>query len=1595
MRLVARVFLISFFLMIASSFVAVYSLGAQENQEATAPSLVPGDQEGKDYPAAPTFLKNLTADSPHVDLVWNGYWRISLMAGGNFGKINDKNIFPGFRRGVAFLQEPDVTISLWLYNRWFIETSFIEGFERNTYRAGYVGEEGEFVQEVTVGNTGVNADSYAGIAVPKPRYNTPGAVAKFSTPKSEHEILVRFDPTENSQKTYQGEYEVHTQEIGLPEFVEGQYFILPDTSVSNIALYLEDQLGSVSGTDGLGNPRRYRRAEAVEFFIDAANGLLELNEPHDGQVVVYYDVGGTAVGDSSLGQNFIVPADANFHPDFKAWGGDENNLLNFNWDVANPYDSAGRDYDETSRVSIGGKKHLILYSPGRFTPFERQNAYKSSRPLPQETWRIRALLRDRGALYPSSTPEFRFIPDIDNKTIAVYSQVGENLRYPSNRYPFAGADPDIYGIGRETDPHKISRTILLAIRESNPGYYLGPGVVSDSAIIRVNGAVDKTAKISEDGHIIFSRFIYPEDWIEVSFRTEVLGFSGGDLFVYQGNHFQLTPFMNLELAENVRWNISPKRTVEEYEQSPGQIELASTLNWERDKAGLRIAGDTMLSTPDTAGNLRLFGMDRGGMGLAFHISTLVRSPSSFTGAPTGTRKKADQYNYLESDVLGRETLKDYTWSGAKSSGKDGPALANSRRDDPISGRVMELRLNLTSNGEWTSGDFLADPSGPINFSRYSAIEFPIRFLGNGLGTNEPKIILMAGEIGESQDHHLDGTVNKLDAGAKEEWDFSTDKVVWSSGNLSDAWTSGKWRTVRIALTPAMRAKLESVRSFRLLVESNSTNAISGRIVMGAPEFAGSPFRTEIRDSTDKLPTPQNVGGDTVTDNTLKTSFDEVAKIFHPNGENNNALRIRWGDKTPGGSDIANNERWESVSWFADVPLSGYRTLVFYVRDKEGIGDISASASDEKGRGIRVSWKSESANASSSGWDRITVNISEGRAYSARGNTITSIAVDSNAKNLTRFLLKGTDAAGSVSSSDRSGEVYLDEIHFKDPAYIIAGAAELQGFWRHEEDIATIGNFPMLGDISLTGRSEVSGGKVLSGIDRGNTAYGGAMSAEAVLMGAKLNTDWRGKWNPRGSLAWSGSHNLRIPARNTTFWMNESYTRSVASANTTFSRLNDANLSLSPWNIRIYTKALYDGVSLVQTWGGVTSWLGKRGEANLDIRYVQSSAENTGQPGDYFTSWMRNYTLIAPAKKKAIDREAHHLLNTVFHAGSISVAWRPSLRIKATQAPEWSQVNQWQGIISVPMTFTKWSITPSYRRNLKQVMKPNADHYRDYNDLWRNYTSGLAKQFPLFTYLPFRELFGSSDGEAFARVTRSLKEARYESDFSIDMRRSTESRILDLFVPSNAHLSMERRYSRKGDTTGWENEWRASLGFRASTLFGQFGQYPVIPFYNNEDLNSLFQITMMDFNGTTVPDPEELTWQLNWIFAGIRNRRLVIDNRLLWNWNEKKRETNQEGRLEYHWQTPSKDVLHLPLIKRAIPRRHHLENKERFTATGLYPWKNALESSKREFAFTFYHESRWVFEDIGHFKGWLTFGMGERNALFINGWELGLEVEFRF
>ena len=1589
MHRLARIFFSSTLLFILTGFFEPAILGAQESVD-NAESSLPISSE------ASAYLIDTKIGDADVDLIWDGYWRMSLVTGGSFGKKTADSAFPGLAQGTAFTQDPDITLTLWLNNRWFLETSFLEGFERNTYRAGYMGKEDEFVQSVVAGNAGVSATSYAEIDVPSPRFNTPGISARFATERSNHEILLRYDPTEGASKTFRGQYEVKSSDIGLGDFVEGQYFILPDTGVSNVRVFLEDRLGNISGTDPDGTVRRYSQAEPVEFFVDSETGFVDLAEPHDGRVVVYYEVGGTSVGDISLGRGFIVPSDPEFHPDLS--GG----LLDFDWTLLDQYDPAGRNYDATSRVSLPVGDALVLYDPGRFTPFERQNVYESPLALPQETWRTTPLLQERGALYPVTAPETEWNIDPENRIFSAYgypSSSPADLRDPANRYPFAFADPEAYGPGREADPGKLSRIIVLAVREGNPGFYLGTGVVPGSVSVLVNGVQDKTVEVSDSGSVSFRRYVFPEDWIEISYRTESVNLDGGDLYIYQGNQFKLRPGLTLELAESVRWNLNQSRSTDNADDSPGEIRMATSLDWETDSASLRLTGEGSLSTPNTAGNLRLFGMEGGGLGLVYFDTSLFKAPDVLpTGsAASGTRTDADQFNYISYDAFGNPILNDYLWSGATNTGDDGPGLAARRSGDPGDGRVMDLRFD-TANTEWTAGDALADLNGPINLSSYTGFELPIKFLDDygpngwaGAGT-APNIYLQAGEIGESADHHEDGTINSANPSLSVEWDLNADTDALTQ--ITTAWAApGTWQTLHITLSPDDRRRLSSVRSFRLVIENQTGSDVSGRVILGTPQFDGSSFRAEIRSPADTLVTAQDIAADEVDADDLTNSYSEVESLFHPDGETNRTLRVRWGADVSGGQPLgtvtATDDRWEAVSWFDGVPLESYRSMVFYVKSNQfGAGSmLTARATDESNLGIVASW--EPVNTE---WDRITVNFAESTAVSAQGATV-NLTVDKDTGELTRFVLSGTDETNSATGLNRSGTVYLDEIHFSDPVYSLTGGAELQAEWHYEDDVASFRDIPILGNITLGGRSSVAGGKILSGLDRTNLAVDGMFSASADIIGVGLSTDWQLS-SENGSRGWAGSHRLRIPARSSVFWITDSYERADNAGENSFSRRNELALRLEPGGVNSYSETLYDGSSTIQEWGGDSFWSGSFWKTNLAISYTLNSDTQPDISGSYFNSWILDYVYLIPAKGSVSGRDATHQLGADFNWGPVTVTWNPELRMNTVSSPIWTQENHWGGTLSVPLKFDRgWTLTPSYRRYLRQEINLTSDN--DFDEMWGLFTGKLTGAFPLFTYLPFREFFGTRDGEKFESLTEDLSEADYESEFSLNLSRRSGSKLMDLVVPSSANLSIERDYQRKGDTTGWEDLWYGSLNFNALNLFGRFGRYPVFDFYNSEELSGLLQLTLQDFNGSSVPSPEELVWQTTMGFTGNRQHRFSLDHRVSWHWDPDERETREEATVQYQWRTASKDVLRLPLVKRAIPRQHHLENTERMILNGQYPWNDAPADNEFNLSFTLYHESKWVFQDTGHLKAWAALGLGDLDGMLINGFELGLEAEFRF
>ena len=95
----------------------------------------------------PEELMSYSLGDSNVSFFVSGTWYGELQA--NFGFYNSPIFGIGFvspETPLLFKQEADLTMALWINERWFVEASFLDDSSQNTYRAGYQGLSGEFIQ---------------------------------------------------------------------------------------------------------------------------------------------------------------------------------------------------------------------------------------------------------------------------------------------------------------------------------------------------------------------------------------------------------------------------------------------------------------------------------------------------------------------------------------------------------------------------------------------------------------------------------------------------------------------------------------------------------------------------------------------------------------------------------------------------------------------------------------------------------------------------------------------------------------------------------------------------------------------------------------------------------------------------------------------------------------------------------------------------------------------------------------------------------------------------------------------------------------------------------------------------------------------------------------------------------------------------------------------------------------------------------------------------------------------------------------------------------------------------------------------------------
>ncbi|MGC9313735.1 MAG: hypothetical protein ACP5IA_13695, partial [Sediminispirochaetaceae bacterium] len=253
--------------------------------------LIPAGAAARDIPLPEeedaTALFDAELEDAEVDFFIQGNWTANLSGGfgvtwGDTVQGVQPAVVPDFTDGFLFNQTPQLTLSLWYKSRYFFETTITEEQTLETFLFGYYGEEGDFLQEARVGNTDIGYGEAGTLNIPAASRDSLGAYALMSTESTTHQAAVRYDPARSEEVSYRGSNLIEEERLELRDFIRGRFFVLPDDNVENLEVYLQDDSGIYS--DG---SRSYRRLDSSEMVVSSADGLVFLNEPAGGDVVVH------------------------------------------------------------------------------------------------------------------------------------------------------------------------------------------------------------------------------------------------------------------------------------------------------------------------------------------------------------------------------------------------------------------------------------------------------------------------------------------------------------------------------------------------------------------------------------------------------------------------------------------------------------------------------------------------------------------------------------------------------------------------------------------------------------------------------------------------------------------------------------------------------------------------------------------------------------------------------------------------------------------------------------------------------------------------------------------------------------------------------------------------------------------------------------------------------------------------------------------------------------------------------------------------------------------------------------------------------------
>jgi hypothetical protein len=1369
----------------------------------------------------PAELTSLKIGDSDVSLEIHGFWNPALSL--TWGLTNSPFGLAVASVGSPFLfeQEVDLTLALWIRERWFVEANFQDDNPLNTYRAGYQGQDDEFVEYAGVGNTGLDFPEFPYLDMGGSTRSSFGFYGRFKTGPVKTHTLVRYDAAVVEESVFRGGHERNYAYTAPDAFLQGRYFRLPDTNIGTLpVVYLEDK-------DNGG----WREAKPSEVSVSGYLGVVELAATPKGRVAVYYP------GGYDKADTFFDEVKAAFAP------------LSID-----KYAPSGSFMLSSYTTTIMGKSALVLYEKGYFSPFEEQNRYKSPMSDAEDA---AVVLSSTG----TSAAGFNLVEDEGvSNTEDVYRLVKSGVY--DGRWPLAETDESYKRMylgdkSSVSEDLRIRWTSLAAVS----GYSIGEDVLPGSIAVFRGGLRDMGFSFNAaTGEVTLSSPAQANETIRITYLRESAEKRFGSIAAGLGFvHETENPF-SWRLGLGLRWNTAEDAFSEYGQSNAGRIGAGARLGWQGETVKAAVTLGAGYEENDTTGLYRAAGMEgnellwmlpegNGTTGGTFQANPPLQNPAAATILDRNNRADLVYRQYRSTNAVGIETLDDISRDRPIESGMNGPYTAG---DKALSNDVLVAEAALDAAKPWAGYQV---PLGSMKETIAGARSIEIPFHLYGFDPNTLDDFTVTAEFGPMPEEDSSIGENPALIVGKEIYTFSTK-------------LSNNCAVTEIILTNEERRKLEGATHFRLIIrrKAAATGAIEGRVLIAPLIIRGVKFAPIARNSSDtdfdtaafdKVTTVETV------DVSLRKRYPSEIDRLHPENAAQRVLKVQW-------DGLASGNKAGADGLVPRLPLENYRSLTFFLKAPDtssGNGTFVFQAGGGRERfdnpgdyALRAVIPLSALTAHT--WQKIVVYYGKGkREISVDGNVVSGGELHYREDGLQETF---TYVAFYTDTADTSDSFSLDELCLEESIPGFWGNAGTTFVWEHHKPLLSVGDYAVVENPRFETNVE-SGMRDAASPDENTQAQSAFVSrsrAELTVLAARLGGHFNYGAASNTDPVWSGGHS--VERKFGPVFVREAFSIDPEDSYWEHDAALNAGGRTVPFSFD--ARAQQDRTRLRRSWntgfgihGGPLLSL----QTGLSAQWVYPAPQN-GEPEDYGLNWTESWHEMKPdAGTDAQERTLKGNFNTAFGGEALGVvfAFAPSQTERTLTDNANSATNT---SLSFPWTAGTYSGNVTFARSWNSAILGAAN---DAGGDVTHYGESLERGRSHLLSPPVYSLFAEETAEMPTTAPGEsilVSETFADSSaflFTLPRRDDTAS----LFVPRSVETKLGRTIGRRYDTLTDVFDLNVLTHFTADNFFGAYGKIPVFRFYQSDEFNTLVSYHLK------LPKQEEAAWDVTldqdlWFFG---------------------------------------------------------------------------------------------------------------------------------